>query len=426
MKTEDKFCIVGAGFSGLGVAAAMTRAEIPFDVIEADDDVGGNWYHGVYDTAHIISSKKTTQYSDHPMPDDYPDFPSAAQMLAYLRAYADRWGIRERTQFRSSVENVRPLAGDRWQVTLQSGEARESRETRIYRGVVICNGHHWDKRMPQYPGTFDGTLIHSKDYKSPEVLAGKRVLVIGGGNSACDVAVEAARFAESSHISLRRGYWFLPKTFFGIPTVEYMRPFFPLWAQRLFLKTIVRLVFGPYTRYGLPEPDHKIFERHPTLNSQLLYFIKHGRIRPEPDIARYDGKVVEFTDGRRAEFDLIVAATGFNVSLPMLEPGLIEWKDGYPQLIEGIFPPNHKNLYVFGLGQPRYGAGPLITAGAELLCRIIETQPKLQHPIGRLLARMGRTPPKTWLKDPIKLLRGIETSKKLVPRLPRLEPLLVR
>jgi hypothetical protein len=205
-----------------------------------------------------------------------------------------------------------------------------------------------------------------------------------------------------------------------------MRPFFPLWAQRMFLKTIVRLVFGPYTRYGLPEPDHQIFERHPTLNSQLLYFIKHGTIRPEPDIARYDGRMVEFVDGRRAEFDLIIAATGFNVSLPMLEPGVIDWKDGYPQLIEGIFPPNHKNLYVFGLGQPRYGAGPLITAGADLLCRIIETQPKLQHPIGRLLERMGRTPPKTWLKDPIKVLRGIETSKRIIPRLPRLEPLLVR
>jgi uncharacterized NAD(P)/FAD-binding protein YdhS len=420
MNHEEKFCIIGAGFSGLGVAAAMTRNGIPFDVLEASDDVGGNWYHGVYETAHIISSKKTTQYSDLPMPDDYPDFPSASQMLAYLRAYCDHYGIRGHLELRTFVERVSPAANERWQVVLRGGESR------TYRGVVICNGHHWDKRIPEYPGTFEGTLIHSKDYKSPEILRGKRVLVIGGGNSACDVAVEAARFAESSHISLRRGYWFLPKTLLGIPTVEYLKPFFPLWAQRIFLRTLVRIVFGPYERYGLPKPDHEIFERHPTLNSQLLYYIEHGRIRPERDIARYEGKTVEFADGQRKEFDLIVAATGFHVSLPMLDRDVLDWKDGYPQLIEGIFPPDHKNLYVFGLGQPRYGAGPLITAGSELLCRIIETQPRLRHPIGRVLQKLGRSAPTSWLEDPIKVLRGIEASKRIVPRLPRLEPLLLR
>ncbi len=420
MSTEQRYCIIGGGFSGLGVAAAMSSHGIPFDLLEADDDVGGNWYHGVYETAHIISSKKTTEYSDYPMPDDYPDFPSAAQMLAYLRDYCDRMAIREHVQLRTFVEHVRPAPGDAWEVSLRGGE------TRRYRGVVICNGHHWDKRIPTYPGTFTGELIHSKDYKSPDLLRGRRVLVIGGGNSACDVAVEAARFAACSHISLRRGYWFLPKTLLGVPTVEYLRPFFPLWAQRLFIRALVRIVFGRYERYGLPRPDHKIFERHPTLNSQLLYFIKHGRIRPERDIARYDGRIVEFTDGRRQEFDLIVAATGFHVSLPMLDADVLEWKDGYPQLIEGIFPPNHKNLYVFGLGQPRYGAGPLISAGSDLLCRIVKTQPALRHPIGRILQRLGRTAPDTWLKDPIKVLRGIETSKRIVPRLPQLESLLVR
>ncbi|XXX80198.1 NAD(P)-binding domain-containing protein [Sorangium sp. So ce134] len=420
---EHKHAIIGAGFSGLGVARAFKRGGIPFDAFEADDDVGGNWYHGVYETVHIISSRRTTEYSDFPMPDDYPDFPSAAQVLDYLRAYADRFGLREHIAFRTRVTRVAPLEGGRWEVTLSGPSGVEPR---VYGGVVVCNGHHWDPRMPDIPGTFSGRLIHAKHYKRPEQLAGKRVLVLGGGNSACDIAVEASRFGASSHISLRRGYWFLPKMMLGVPTVELLKPWMPPWFQRRFVKGLVRLCIGKYERYGLPHPDHEPFERHPTINSELLYHLRHGRITPHPDVLRLDGDTVEFVDGARERFDLIVAATGYHVSFPFLAEGVISWKDGLPQLIDGMVPPDHKNLYVFGLGQPRYGAGPLITAGADLLCTMVATQQRLKHPLGALLARMNRRPPRTLLQDPFHVLRSVRISKRLLPRLPRLEPLLMR
>lgn len=423
--TRKKHLVIGAGFCGLGVAAAFKRTGIPFDVLEADDDLGGNWYHGVYETVHIISSKKTTAYAEMPMPSSYPDFPSAAQMLAYLRGYAEMFGLREHITFNARVVHVEPEtdAKDTWRVTFDKDGTQE---TRVYGGVVVCNGHHWDKRMPKYPGTFDGEILHSKDYKKPDVLAGKRVLVLGGGNSACDIAVEAARFAKSSHISMRRGYWFMPKTMFGVPSIEVIKPWMPIAAQRVMLKAMLRLIVGRYEDYGLQKPDHEPFEHHPTINSELLYYIRHGRITPHPDVKRWDGSVVEFVDGAREHFDLVVAATGFNLSFPFLSEGVVKWKDGMPQLYGGLVPPDHKNIYFFGISQPRYGAGPLISAGADVLCTMVATQERLKHPLGAVLEKMGQKPPKSSLQDPHQTLRQARVAKKILPKLEKLEPFLMR
>ncbi len=419
---ERKHAIIGAGFCGLGVAAAFERHGIAYDVLEADDDLGGNWYHGVYETVHIISSKRTTQYGDYPMPAEYPDFPSAAQMLAYLNAYADHQGLRPKIEFRTRVARIAPAdrEGGRWALELESGERR------VYGGVVLANGHHWDCRWPEYPGTFTGELIHSKQYRNAEPLKGKRVLVIGGGNSACDIAVEAARFAEASHISMRRGYWFLPKTMFGTPLVEFIKPWLPVWVQRLFLRAMLRIIVGRYEAYGLQRPDHRIFEKHPTVNSELLHAIKHGRITPHPDIARWDGRVVEFVDGVREAFDLVVAATGYHISFPELEPGVVEFDGGMPRLVGGMLPLRHRNLYVFGTAQVRYGAGPLITEGAEMLCALIEAQPRLTRPVGAVMKRLGAEIPRTNLVDPHRSMRTSRTGRRLARWLPRLEPLLFR
>jgi hypothetical protein len=417
---RHKHLVIGAGFAGLGVCAAFVRRGVPFDCVDADDDVGGNWYHGVYESAHIISSKRTTEYADYPMPADYPDFPSAAQMLAYLRAYADHHRLRAHIELETFVEQVAPEPDGTWKVTLRGGQ------TRRYGGVVIANGHHWDRRFPRYPGELTIERIHSKDYKSAKQLEGRRVLTVGGGNSACDLAVEAAIHGRSSDISLRRGYWFLPKTFFGVPAVELMRPWMPLSMQRMMLKSLLKVTVGRYADYGLPEPDHEIFDKHPTINSQLLYFLKHGRIRVRPDIARWDGDHVVFADGSREPFDLVVCATGFHVSLPMLAEGVVEWEGGFPKLVRGLLSPTHANLYTFGLGQPRYGAGPLITKGADVLCTMIEVQRQLAHPLGAVLHRMGVPYPTTWLQDPFEVLRNLERAERVLRRLPKLERLVMR
>src|SRR5579875_2628843 len=196
MASASRYCIIGAGYSGLGIAHAFQEAGIAFDIFEKNDDVGGNWLNGVYDATHIISSRNSTGYEEYPMPASYPDFPSRQQVLDYLRSYADHYGLRRYIQFGRRVERIEPLDPrglSGWRVTLDDGRSLE------YRGVIVANGHHWDRRYPHYPGSFSGKTLHSKDYKNADDFEGERVLVVGAGNSGCDIAVEAALAAEAHH-----------------------------------------------------------------------------------------------------------------------------------------------------------------------------------------------------------------------------------
>lgn len=390
----DRHLIIGAGPVGLAFANALRKTRIAYDHVEADIDLGGNWRHGVYETAHIISSKRTTEYTDYPMPADYPEFPSAVQMLAYLHAYAAHFNLRGAIEFGRTVEWCRPIENNLWEVTLDSGELR------VYRGVIVANGHHWDPFVPKFNGSFAGEVMHSKAYKRPEQLSGRRVLVIGGGNSACDIAAEAARAAAECHISMRRGHWFMPKTMFGAPTVELMKPWMPLWFQRLLLRACIAVIVGDYRTYGLQTPDHKIFETHPTINSELLHYLRHGRIHPHTGIEHIDGHRVAFRDGTSCDADLIVAATGFNVCFPFLPEGLVPMHGAAPQVLAGGVLPDYKGLYVVGTLQVRYGFGPLLTPYADLVAGLIQLQETMALPIGRVLASLGQRPPSTHLVGP--------------------------
>jgi cation diffusion facilitator CzcD-associated flavoprotein CzcO len=403
--------VIGAGPVGLALAKALGEHGVAYDQLEADDDLGGNWYHGVYGTAHIISSRKTTEYADYPMPPGYPDFPSAEQMLDYLHDYANHFNLRSHIEFRSKVLMALPLPDGRWELEFARGQKR------IYKGLVACNGHHWSKKFPAYPGHFGGQIIHSKDYKAPQQLADKRVLVIGGGNSACDLASEAARVSKSCSLSIRRGYWFLPKTLLGIPLPELMKPWLPVWAQRIFIAALLRMVIGKYEDYGLPKPDHKIFEAHPTINSELLHYLKHGRIHVRPDVERYESNFVHFVDGTKDEFDLIVCATGYHLSFPFLPAGMVPVKGGIAYLYGGTALPDYKNLYIVGTAQLRYGFGPVVTPGADLIARLIKLQDELELPLGLVMKESGVKLPKTHLVDPHAALRGIKRAKRMLPLL---------
>jgi Flavin-binding monooxygenase-like len=412
MTTTDRseyFAVVGAGPVGLAIAKALGEAKIPYEQLEADDDVGGNWYHGVYRTAHIISSRHTTEYGDFPMPDHYPDFPSRQQMVDYLRSYADKFNLRPQIQFNTKLVMAQPLPDQRWELALANGERR------IYRGLIVCSGHHWDRRFPQYPGKFTGEYLHSKDYKHPDQLVNKRVLVIGGGNSACDIASEAARVGVACQLSLRRGYWFLPKTLFGVPLVEALPFWMPVFVQRLLLQVVLRIIVGRYQDYGLPQPDHRIFEHHPTINSELLHYLKHGRIQARPDVARYDGQRVHFVDGSSEEFDTVICATGFHVSFPFLPPGLVTINGSVARLYANCLLPEYKTLYIIGTEQPRYGFGPLVTLVARLLCRMIETQQKMELPLGLVLREMGEKLPQTHLVNPYQAMRRMKFVLRFFP-----------
>lgn len=407
--TTNKHLIIGAGFVGLGMAEALKTAGIPYDQVDASDDIGGNWYHGVYQTAHIISSRKITQFTHFPMPDDYPDFPSAQQMRDYLNAFADRFNLREQIELDRSVNYVRPIENNLWEVTFADGEQR------IYKGVLACNGHHWCKRFPKFQGEFKGEIIHSKDYKTPEQLIGKRVLVIGGGNSACDIAAEAARVGTKSILSMRESVWFIPKTFAGVPTADSIQWWMPEWFQRLMAYAIIRLTFGKHENYGLSKPKYRIFDKHPTLNNEVPYYIKHGRIVPKPAISQLNGDRVEFVDGSSEEIDLIVCATGYDVSYPFLPPELQRTEGAIVKCYGGCFLEDYKGLYYIGWGQARGGVGSLIAAYRQFFARCLQLQDEINVPLGLVFKEMGQQLPKTHLSDPQAVFRQLKLASLFFP-----------
>ena len=401
-ETAQKQLIIGAGFVGLGIAQALKEAGILYDQVDASDDIGGNWYHGVYETAHIISSRQVTQFTNFPMPEDYADFPSAQNMRDYLNGFADHFNLQESIELNRKVSYVRPVEDNLWEVTFAN------QEQRIYKGVVMCNGHHWCKRFPEFEGEFKGEIIHSKDYKRPEQLRGKKVLVIGGGNSACDIAAEAARVGAKSVLSMRESVWFIPKTFAGIPIVDLIRGWMPEWVQRLIVYGIIRLTFGKHEHYGMSKPQYRIFEKHPTLNNEVPYYIKHGRIITKPAVGRLDAWSVEFVDGSREEFDLIVCATGYYVAYPFLPPELQRVRGSVVECYGGSFLDDYKGLSYMGWGQARGGVGSLISAYGPLFARCLKLQDEINVSIGLVFKSMGQSLPKTHLSDPHQIFRQLK------------------
>lgn len=359
--TIDKstvYCVVGAGSSGIAAGRHLKAAGIPFEIIEREDEVGGNWYFGrpnssVYKSTHLISSRRMTEYTDYPMPDDYPDYPSHEQVCAYLRSYARHFGLYESICFNTSVESIERDADGTWLVTLDDGS------TTRYGGLVIANGHNWDPKFPDFPGTFNGVSLHSATYKTPDVLRDKRVLVVGAGNSGCDIVVESAQNAAQTFHSTRRGYWYVPKYAFGKPADVVnelpLRLGMPIWARRLINGVILRVLVGDLRRYGLKPPDHRLLETHPIINQHLTYYMGHGMITPKPDVAELCGDSVRFADGTQEAIDVIVYATGFKISFPFIDKSYLNWDGRRPDLYINVFHPVYDNLFVIGLIQPDSG-----------------------------------------------------------------------
>ena len=360
---HDAVCVVGAGASGLAAIKNLREHGFAVDCYERETSVGGawNWRHDrspVYAGAHLISSRPLTEFPDFPMPDDWPDYPHHSQVLSYLERYSAHFGLGEHIWFGTEVVSATPVGDGRWDVTTKSGG------TQRYAALVVANGHNWDPLKPDIPGEFRGRVMHAAEYKDPAVLRNRKVLVIGGGNTGCDLAVEAAQQATTVWHSTRRGYYYAPKYVFGRPAdqvnARLLRLRLPLRLRQWLYRRAVGLTVGDLTRFGLPAPDHKPYESHPVVNSQLPYYLGHGRIRPVPDVKEFDGGSVELADGRRIEPDLVITATGYRPRFDFLAPELLDaGPDGRPDLHLHAFARKHPTLAVVGLLQPDAGLFPL-------------------------------------------------------------------
>jgi hypothetical protein len=369
----ERWCLVGAGPGGLCAARWLREIGVPFDGFERQPDVGGIWdidFPGspMYESCHFISSRTLSGFRDHPMPASYPDYPRHDLVLRYLRDYADRFGLREAFRFGTAVLSAR-AEGDAWLVDTGGDSPRR------YAGIVTAVGNEWRASLPGLAGHFDGATLHSSGYRSPEQLRGRRVLVVGAGNSGCDIAVDAAGVAAFAAISMRRGYHFVPKHILGRPADVFADsgPPLPGWLERPIFERLLRLLNGDLRRLGLPAPDHRIFETHPILNTAILDRLAHGDLAVRPDIARLDGPFVEFTDAAREAYDTLVLATGYTRGVPFLQPEVLA-DDDVSRLALNIFHREHAGLVVLGHFTTDGGAFPILDLQCELAARTIAAQ----------------------------------------------------
>jgi dimethylaniline monooxygenase (N-oxide forming) len=394
-------CVIGAGSSGIAAVKALHERGVPFDCFEKSDRIGGNWVFGnrngmssAYRSLHINTSRERMEYSDFPMPKSYPDFPHHTQIATYFNDYVDHFGFRERIAFETGVERARRGPDGVWTITLDTGESR------TYDALLVANGHHWNPRWPEpaFPGSFDGVEMHAHHYVENTDFRDKNVLVVGIGNSAMDIAVEASFVASKTFLSSRRGAYVLPKYLFGRPLdqigVNALTPRLPFAFRRAILMAMYRIGVGKIEDYGLPVPDHKLGEAHPTISADFLNRIAHGEMTWKPNLVALEGDRVRFEDGSAEQVDVIVYCTGYKVTFPFFDEDFLSAPDNDLPLFRRVFKPGIDNLAFIGLLQPLGAIMPLSEAQGRWLASYLRgeyhlpTRVQMEADVRRERARM--------------------------------------
>lgn len=404
-----KVCVIGAGPSGITAVKNLRDEGLDVVCYDFNSNVGGNWIYNeklshssVFETTHIISSKTLSQYEDFTF-DDFepglPDYPSHDQLRRYFQAYAAKFNLYSHIQFNTLVESCELDEANQWIVqTSHEGVSK----TEVFTHLVVCNGHHWKPRMPHYPGNFTGRLMHSHEFKNATPFKDQRILVIGGGNSACDVAVETSRVSAKTTISWRRGYRIVPKFLFGKPSdvVASRMAFLPTKLKFFFSELTVKIFSGSNKNYGLPEPEHAITGTHPTINEELLYKVRHGKVFPKGDIERFDGENVHFKDGSVEAFDTVIACTGYILAHPFFRQDFLNYSEGDVPLYLKMLHEKYENLFFVGMFQPLGCIWPAAELQSKIAARAIAGTWKRPENIAELCQREVTHPHLNQIKTP--------------------------
>jgi hypothetical protein len=393
--------VIGAGISGLTTGKMLRDYGVPYTCFEASDRIGGNWafdnpngHSSAYTSLHIDTSKHQLSFKDYTMPESYPDFPHHSQIKTYLDSYAEAFGLLDDIEFNNGVRAARRLPGGGWELDLTDGSTRD------FDFLVVGNGHHWDPRYPDFGGTFTGEAIHSHAYIEPTrplQLTGKRILVVGLGNSAADITVELSSrpLRNEVHLSTRSGAWIVPKYFGGQPLdrhAEFLNKL-PAGIVRRLANAMGEFMAGDPAALGLKKPEHRFLDAHATQSGELPLRLGSGDVTPRPNVTRLDGETVHFEDGTASDFDVIIYATGYNITFPFFDPELVSAPGNHIRLYKRIFKPGIDDLAFAGFAQSvptlfpfvecqarliaAYAAGTYRTPTTEEMERIITTDEQL-------------------------------------------------
>lgn len=387
------WAVVGAGYTGIAVAAAMLDAGLDVDVLDGRPEVGGLWLDGVYDSVRLITTRKVTAFADRPMPEG-PLFPSGAELLDYLTKVAADSGVTSRFRGGQTVTAVTP-SGSGWTVS-------HSTDT-WYNGVVLATGLYQQPRIPLLPGVLSIPQLHTSSYRTAADL-GDDILVVGLGNSGADIAQDALKAGKRVTMAVRRGRHIVPKRVLGLPIVEMHRPSYaPDLPVRIALDLAVRALSAYWRTSKLPEPRHLVLAEAPVVHSALLPLIAKGKIGLRPAVVSLDGDSVAFVDGTSATYDTVVWATGYDYDLPvdraLLDGGSSSYLSRPPSLVGGAWSPISRGLAAVGHREPRHGRGPYLSVLAELVAAGAVAQSRIEEPIGKALAKVAAPDATTLIDD---------------------------
>ncbi|KAM8929989.1 dimethylaniline monooxygenase [N-oxide-forming] 2-like [Pelodytes ibericus] len=406
-----KVAIIGAGSSGLAAVKSCLEEGLDPTCFERSEDIGGVWRYtkkvengraSIYQSVVTNTSKEMMCYSDYPIPETYPNYLPNTKLLAYYRAYAERFNLLKYIQFQTLVHSVKKCpdfsSSGQWEIITEKGGKQESA---IFDAVMVCSGHHADPYYPveTFPGlkTFKGEYFHSREYKNSHGFEGKRILIVGMGNSAADIAVELSRAASQVFISTRRGAWVMSRVYDqGYPWDICFDTRLQNWIRNTLPSSIVCWLterkmnaWFDHANYGLQPCDRTQF-KEPLFNDELPSRITCGFVVVKPNVTEFSETTVKFNDGSKEEnIDVVIFATGYAYAFPFLDESIIKIETSKANLYRSIIPPNLEKptLGIIGLIQP---LGPIMPT-AELQARWLT----------RIFKGLCRYPPQSEVMDDI-------------------------
>ncbi|EDL39193.1 flavin-containing monooxygenase 12 [Mus musculus] len=369
-----RIAVIGAGVSGLGAIKCCLEEGLEPTCFEKKSDIGGLWKYeeipksgnlGIYKSLTCNTSKEMTAFSDYPIPDHYPNYMHHSKMMEYLRMYARHFGLMKHIQFQTNVCNIKKRpdfsSSGQWDVVV---ETEEMQKTYIFDGIMVCSGHYTEKYFPlqDFEGIskFQGSYLHTWEYKHPDNFVGKRVAVIGLGNSGADVAGEISRVADQVFLSTRQGAWIWNRVWdHGEPMdttvfTRYNRAVQKICPRYIINRQMEKKLNGRFNHanYGLL-PTHRILEQRTVLSDDLPNRIIIGKVKIKPNVKEFTSTSAIFEDGTKENIDVVIFATGYKLSFPFLsdDSGVL---DNQYSMFKYVFPPELEKptLAFIGILQP--------------------------------------------------------------------------
>ncbi|KAM3619590.1 uncharacterized protein V6R79_010551 [Siganus canaliculatus] len=390
-----RVAVIGAGSSGLVSTKVCVDEGLEPVCFERSDDIGGLWKFketpeperaNIYRSLVVNTSKEMMCYSDFPMPAEYPNYMHNSMLLQYYRLYAEHFHLLKYIRFQTKVTSVtqRPdfSVSGQWDVVTMNEDGEEERH--VFDAVLVCSGHYINPAFPltDFLGheTFTGRCCHSWEYKDADAFRGKRVVVIGIGNSGGDIAAEISRSAEKTFLSTREGSWVISRlSNNGLPLDMAVTTRLITVVASVLPGCLVNWIAEKslnqrcdHRLYGLM-PRHRLIDRKPMVNDDLPGRILQGALVVKPNLKGFHEAAVLFEDGTVEEnIDAVVFCTGYIVKFPFLSPALSVGPHGQLSLYKRMFLPSlpKPTLAIMALFQTKGPITPIVEMQARWAVRV--------------------------------------------------------